>query len=255
MKRAIIILAILLSYLPAAAEERNAPFFSGFETQTGWSDSWNSALRYNRITQSVELRYRLWGFLDGYTYLVGQTGWMRLKAPAAEIRKINLYLYPNLLVGQGFEVKKALRDFCELAAFAEIYSSLHTAVAEVRNVDLAMPKDSPGAMLAAYDTNIGEVGIRAGVSAYKNFARWSARFGARYELEDFDVFMNPKVLAFKDTPPKVSQINATWQFMRFAAGASVNLPKRLKLSVDANLDVARYGVSGYGAAIGLGYSF
>lgn len=252
--RALVILVICFQCLSAKAEVGN-PFFVGFETKTGWSDSWGSSLRYARITQSAELRYRFASFLAGYTYLVGQTGWAQVHSPAPEFKNIGLYLRPNALAGQGIEAKKTLLGICVLAVFAEMYVSLHTAVVDPYAIDSILPKNSPSLILNAYDTNVGEFGLRVGFRAYKNFRGWSARLGVQYELDDFDIFMNPKVWAFAVTPPKVSQINATWQFMRFAGGINVNLPKRLRLLVDANLDTARPGVSGYGAAIGLGYSF
>jgi len=257
--RKLIIIVILCLSATSLAQTPKVFSFVGVETKTSWNDSWDSALRYGRITQSVELRYRFLGWLDGYTYLVGQTGWMQLKAPAMEIRRMNLYLYPNLLVGQGFEVKKVLLDFCELAVFAEIYSSLHTAVTEVKSIDSDLPKDSPGATPNAYDTNIGEMGFRAGIRVYKNFARWSLRFGAQYELDDLDIFPNPKVRAFKDEPSKVSEIDSTSHSFRFIVGANVKLPRKFYLTLDLTADLARQGdnlgISGYGMAAGLGYSF
>lgn len=257
--RKLIIIVILCLSATSWAQAPKVFSFVGAEAKTGWSDSWDASLRYGRITQSVELRYWLWNLLEGYTYLVGQTGWMQLKAPAPEIRRINLYLYPNLLIGQGFEVKKAVRDFFELAAFAEIYASLHTAVADVKSINSDLPKDSPGAMLNAYDTNIGELGFRAGFRVYKNFARWSLRFGGQYELDDLDIFPNPKVRAFKDQPSKVSELDSTSHSFRFIVGASVKLPRKFYLTLDLTADLARQGdnlgISGYGMAAGLGYSF
>ena len=263
MRRAIICVSILCSCLTARAEAPKFSFVSA-EAKFGGGDSSDSTLRYSRIMHSLELRYRFFGFLEAYTYLAGQTGWMQVRAPAPEIKSMNFYLYPSLLVGQGVEVRKPLRDLIEFSAFAEIYSSLHTAVAKTQKINADLPADSPSLVLNAYDTNVGELGFKAGIRAQKNFSKWGLRFEIGYFLTDLDILTSPKPGIFSAVPAKVSEIDRMSQVAHAAIGASVRLPKRLYLTLDAGIDIGKsgsanspegIGVVGYSASIGLGYAF
>lgn len=263
--RKLVILAILFL---AGTSWAGRPFLrlQGVAVKSGFSHELDSAWNYKTVNLTIEAEYKIYRFLDGYTYLTGQTGWLTLKnlpgGQGLQLKRVDFYAYPNLIVGQGLKISKSVTDLFELSAFAEIYASLHTAVVRTDKVLTDAGAAVDAVLKKSYDTNLGTFGLRVGGQAEIPYKITRFRLALSYEYADYDVFTSPKMWSLREAglladgrAPNMSELDYTSGFLRAALGVDVGLKKWLKITAGGAIDL---GKSRDGKDFGLkvcGYGF
>jgi hypothetical protein len=269
--RKLVIFAILCLTGTSWAER---PFLrlQGVTVKSGFSHEFDNAWNYKTVNLTIEADYKIYRFLDGYTYLVGQTGWLTLKnlpgGQGLQLKRVDFYAYPNLIVGQGLKISRPVTDLFELSAFAEIYASLHTAVVRTDKVVTDAGAEVDAVLKKSYDTNLGTLGLRIGGQAEIPYKIARFRLALSYEYEDYDALTSPKMWSLRQAglladgrAPDMSELDYTFQFLRVGVGVDLRLKKWVQITAGVTVDVGKDSaepglkVCGYGFYAGTIFSF